>query len=51
MGKDQQIVYESLENVFKNSPVEEIEDYKNLKWIIFSDHHKGQRDRADDFKA
>ena len=24
-------------------------DKKDLKWIVFSDHHRGRRDRADDF--
>ncbi len=40
-----------LEKSFINSPKEEIKEYQKIKWIIFSDHHKGQMDGADDFKA
>jgi UDP-2,3-diacylglucosamine pyrophosphatase LpxH len=44
-------VYKGLKETFKNSPEEEIEDFKKVKWIIFSDLHKGQGDGADDFKV
>ncbi|MCP4219654.1 MAG: hypothetical protein GY765_33790 [bacterium] len=46
-----EMVAKHLELVFKNSPEETIEDIGDVKWIIFSDHHRGQMDGADDFKA
>lgn len=39
-----------LEETFNTSPEKEIKDIEKIKWIIFSDHHKGQMDGADDFK-
>lgn len=48
---NESMVYDGLKETFKNSPEEEIEDYKKVKWIIFSDLHKGQGDGADDFKV
>ena len=44
------MVHKCLSNAFNNSDEEEIKDFEKIKWIIFSDVHKGQGDGADDFK-
>ena len=42
-------IYESLSRVWQRSPQISLE-LNDLKLIVFSDHHRGKQDRADDFK-
>ena len=44
-------IAKNLDQAYTNSAVHEIQEFEKIKWIIFSDHHKGQMDGADDFKA
>ncbi|MBT8195850.1 MAG: metallophosphoesterase [Bacteroidia bacterium] len=42
------IIHKSINRAAKNAHVTS-QDISTLKWVIFSDHHRGQRDGADDF--
>jgi UDP-2,3-diacylglucosamine pyrophosphatase LpxH len=54
MGKkqllfDQETIHSRLTETYLKSQFVEIEDPGKLKIIVFSDHHRGVKDRADDF--
>ena len=54
MGKkqllfDQETIHSRLTETYLKSQYVEIEDPAKLKIIVFSDHHRGVKDRADDF--
>jgi UDP-2,3-diacylglucosamine pyrophosphatase LpxH len=49
-GRYERAIAEGLDAVFESEQTEELElDLDSAKLIIFSDHHKGARDGADDF--
>ncbi|MDH3710808.1 MAG: hypothetical protein OER04_13015, partial [Cyclobacteriaceae bacterium] len=43
-------IFKALDKAYRNALQIESET-DDLKWIIFSDHHRGVRDGADDFLA
>ena len=56
IAKMQQIIYTALDAAFRRALEQEqaegprVIDIRSAKFVIFSDHHKGNRDGADDFK-
>lgn len=55
--KSRQVIYEALNQAFQRAREQEqtegetVLDLKRSKFVIFSDHHKGVRNRADDFRV
>ncbi len=50
MTKSQKTVYQKLDQLRKNLPLNPTVEIQDLKIIAFSDHHRGQNDHADDFR-
>ena len=46
---DETTMHERLDETYLRSPVVEFDDPAGVKIIVFSDHHRGQKDGADDF--
>src|SRR5918994_6361403 len=49
--RDRKAIARGLSKAFdaRSTPTVDVE-VDDLRWVIFSDHHKGERDGADDFR-
>jgi hypothetical protein len=46
---DEETIHNRLTETYLKSQYVEVDDPGKLKIIVFSDHHRGEKDRADDF--
>jgi UDP-2,3-diacylglucosamine pyrophosphatase LpxH len=46
---DQKEIDRRLDETYKSASTMDIDDLENLKMVVFSDQHRGQKDGADDF--